>query len=161
MNPLFWEPACGDGRLIRWIKESGRRADGTDLALGQGIDFLKDESMRSFIITNPPFSLGAEFVAHSLAHATETMFLLPLNFLGSQKRAELFRRNEPDAIFVLSNRPSFGLNKHGKKGTDSNEYGWFYWGDRYKGIQHLCTPARRVGTFSVTQTNYEPQGTVP
>lgn len=125
----FWEPARGDGRLITWLNESGRVAGGDDLS--NGYDFLKDRSTRSFIITNPPFSLAREFVAHSREVADETMMLLRLNFLGAQYRKAWWKENEPDAIFVLSKRPSFV-----KGGSDSCEYGWFYWGFRYKGIQH-------------------------
>lgn len=134
----YWEPACGDGRLVRWMNESGYKCAGTDLALGD--DFLRDDAKRDFIITNPPFSLALQFCEHALAHSSEFLFLLPLNFLGSIKRRDWLSRHEPNAIFVIVPRPSFGLNKHGKKGTDANEYGWFYWGGRWSGIKHLYPP---------------------
>lgn len=143
----FWEPAAGDGRLILWLRESGRTAWGIDLNHGfvawmegeavgidksnQGRDFLDDKTPRQFIITNPPFSLAQEFVTHSLEVADETMLLLRLNFLGAQKRRDWWKTREPDAIFVLSNRPDFTGD-----GGDSCEYGWFYWGHRYQGIKH-------------------------
>lgn len=137
----FWEPACGDGRIVRWLLESGRRACGADLHPGNGCaiirDFLTDPSRRQFIITNPPFSLALEFCNHALTHAPEVMMLLRLNFLASQLRRPWWAVHEPDALFVLSERPSFGKNKHGRKGTDACEYAWFYWGSRFRGIHHL------------------------
>lgn len=142
----YWEPAAGDGRLIRWLRESGRQALGADLCAAPGTprslvfnrrDFLKDRQPRQFILTNPPFSLGLKFCQHAVEVAPEILFLLPLNFLGALYRREWFRAHEPNAIFVITPRPSFGLNKHGKKGTDANEYGWFYWGERWNGIRHL------------------------
>lgn len=126
----FWEPACGDRRLIVRLKEFGRDADGSDLS--DGADFLQDDRLREFIITNPPFSLAQEFVTHSLEVADETMLLLRLNFLGSQKRKDWWKAHEPDAIFVLSSRPDFTGG-----GGDSCEYGWFAWSHRYKGIHHI------------------------
>lgn len=132
----FWEPAQGDGRLVRWLQESGRRAAGADLSTGT--DFLKDRTGRDFIITNPPFSIVCQkdytgFLPHALDRSAEVMFLLRLNYLGGQYRRRFFLAHEPAAIFVLSKRPRF----HGASGTDACEYGWFYWGHRYHGISHL------------------------
>ncbi len=126
----FWEPACGDGRLIRWLTESGRLAGGSDL--NTGVDFLKDETRRAFIITNPPFSLAFEFAQHAVAHAPEVMLLLRLNFLASMKRRAWFLANEPSALFVLSKRPDFTGG-----GGDSCDYAWFYWGPFRHGVQHI------------------------
>ncbi|MDZ4346315.1 MAG: hypothetical protein U1E51_28205 [Candidatus Binatia bacterium] len=128
---LYWEPACGDRRLIEWIYAAGGLADGRDLRT-DGIDFLKDETPRSFIITNPPFSLAFEFCQHAVAHAPEVMLLLRLNFLASKKRAAWFKANEPSALFVLSKRPDFTGG-----GGDSCDYAWFYFGNRFTGIHHL------------------------
>lgn len=127
----YWEPACGDRRLIRWLREAGREADGDDLQ--NGYDFLKDNTVRGCIITNPPFSLAHEFIAHARRHSPEVVMLLRLNFLGSIKRHDWWTKNEPDAIYVLSQRPSFTGG-----GTDSTEYAWFAWGIRHhNGIRHL------------------------
>lgn len=133
----YWEPACGDGRLIRWMREDGLEADGADL--NSGYDFLKDATVRQAIITNPPFSLALEFCDHARRHAPEVLMLLRLNFLGAKKRYQWWRRNEPSAIFVLSERPDFTGG-----GGDSCEYAWFAWGIRYSGIHHLMMPASPV-----------------
>ncbi len=130
-NTLYYEPAQGDGRLVRWLNESGRWCEGSDLATGT--DFLTVTARKEFIITNPPFSLAQEFVTHALALSDNVMMLLPLGFLGAQKRRDWFVANEPSALFVLSKRPSFTGN--GK--TYAADYAWFYWGQQYRGIKHL------------------------
>ena len=128
-----WEPACGDRRLINCLNEnqSEHEADGDDI-LG-GCNFLDDFTKRDFIVTNPPFSLALEFCDHAIKHSAHVCMLLRLNFLGSKKRKKWWIANEPDALFVLSQRPSFKQN--GK--TDACEYAWFYWGSKHKGIHHL------------------------
>ncbi len=140
----IWEPAAGDGRLIQWMRDSGRDAWGVDLTHNfvavddkvtirdeRGKDFLTENGMWRCIVTNPPFSLAQEFCDHAITHADEVFMLLRLNYLGAQKRKDWWKAHEPDAIFVLSNRPDFT-----GEGGDSCEYGWFYWGFRYKGIIH-------------------------
>lgn len=129
----IWEPAAGDGRLVRWMRDAGLDAAGDDLS--NGYDYLKDTSYRGgTVITNPPFSLAFEFCKHATnisGDEDEAWMLLRLNFLGSAKRAEWWRDHEPSALFVLSPRPSFT-----EGGTDSCEYAWFYWGERWNGIKH-------------------------
>lgn len=78
------------------------------------------------IITNPPFSIAQEILEHILDNVdleeTKVIMLLRLNFLGSQKRHEFWKKHLPDRIHVLSKRPSFT-----GQGTDSQEYAWFVW----------------------------------
>ena len=129
----FWEPACGDRRLVRFLKGKGFRIKGDDLHFGY--DFLKDYTKREVVLTNPPFSLATEFVLHSLQVAKVTVMLLPLGFLASQRRAPLFQKHPLKALYVLSKRPSF--TSDGK--TDSTDYAWFVWCDENceSGIFHL------------------------
>jgi len=78
------------------------------------------------ILTNPPYNQAEQFIEMCLPLATWTVMLLRLNYLGSEKRSEFLRAHTPD-VYVLPNRPSFGNNKLGKRGTDSTEYAWFVW----------------------------------
>ena len=130
LNCPVWEPACGDGRLVKAMLDFGILADGDDL--NSGYDFLKDTTQRGCILTNPPFSLAQEFCHHALKHSTHVFMLLRLNFLGSLKRKQWWIQHEPSALFVLSQRPSFTDGS-----TDATDYAWFYWGPAYKGIFHL------------------------
>jgi hypothetical protein len=127
---LIWEPACGDRRLIVAMTQRGLQADGDDIL--NGYDFLADNSKRFANVTNPPFSKALAFAQHSVAHAEHTFLLLRLNFLGSLKRKAWFCQHEPDALFILSKRPSF-VNG----GTDATDYAWFAWSPLWKGIRHL------------------------
>lgn len=119
----FWEPACGDNRLVKWMREFGLTAGGDDLK--NGYDFLQDDSIRITTLTNPPFSLAQEFCDHAIRHSKHTLMLLRLNFLASVKRRDWWIQHTPSALFVLSKRPSF--TEDGK--TDATDYCWVYWSD--------------------------------
>ena len=138
MRNIVWhEPACGDGAICKVLSESHVEYSFSDLngaPIGmEGVNFLRDNTLRHGIVTNPPFSLAFEFCKHAVNHAPHVFMLLRLNFLASQTRSEWFKRHEPGALFVLSRRPSFTSN--GK--TDSTDYAWFYWGPEHKGIKHI------------------------
>lgn len=131
---MFWEPACGDRRLIRILKEKGFTAKGNDLHFGY--DFLADDRRHQVILTNPPFSKAAEFVLHALQVSDTVIMLLPLGFLASQRRAAMFKADPLHSLYVLSKRPSFTFD--GK--TDAMDYAWFVWTNRTYmpvGIFHL------------------------
>lgn len=113
-DKLIWEPAKGDGRLVRRMDEYGLKADGTDLSLGD--DFLKSVGPWHCIVTNPPFSIAKSFVSHALEISQETFMLLRLNFLGAKERKEWWKKHEPSALFVLSERPNFVISVKCKSG---------------------------------------------
>lgn len=169
----YWDPCAGDGRIVLWLSEQGHMAGGADIeprpskAKIATKDFLEDHTRRDFILTNPPFSLAFEFVQHAHAVAPEVMMLMRLGFLASMERKEWLTENEPNALFVLSSRPSFamacrckaaeckhswiqpptaarpkacpkcGAAKPSVSTSDAADYAWFYWGRRYQGIRHL------------------------
>jgi hypothetical protein len=116
---VWFEPCVGDGTLYDKLPTPKDYAE-----IAKGRDYLdpKKPYLADIIITNPPFSLAQEFLEKSLANASCTVYLLRLNFLGSQKRAAFWQQHPPTHLFVLSRRPSFTGN-----GTDATEYAWFVW----------------------------------
>lgn len=162
-----WEPACGDGRLITYMRdEGGMQAFGDDLR--NGYDFLKSEAHHDCIVTNPPFSIALDFCRHALAHANNVFMLLRLGFLASEDRRPFWQAHPPRALFILCKRPGFIMSckcplkecKHAwtlpiesvrprqcvKCGfhqvkistSDSADYAWVHWGSRITpGIHHL------------------------
>ena len=69
---IAWDPACGAGHMVRPLREYFRRVIGSDLhrygADHRVRDFLSAEQppsldlTRTWIITNPPFTLATAFV---------------------------------------------------------------------------------------------------
>lgn len=79
------------------------------------------------IIGNPPYKDAEVFIRYSmdlLKPGGQVLFLLRLNFLGSQKRARgLWQEHPPVKVWALPKRPSFTGNKR----TDATEYAVFLW----------------------------------
>jgi hypothetical protein len=91
-------------------------------------DFLQFGPCNPFqlIVSNPPFSQGQAFAEHALSLIDSrgtVAFLMLLQFLGSNGRAEFFRKSPPSTIDVLRPRPSFADNGQ----TDMREYALFRW----------------------------------
>lgn len=82
------------------------------------------------VITNPPFAYAMDYIKKSLdlvKYDGLVIMLLRLNFFGSELRRDFLQQNPPLFCYVHSQRMSFGLNRHGKKGTDSIEYCHMIW----------------------------------
>ena len=146
----FVEPCKADEAIYKQIPLSQK-----DYAeLREGKDYFDTNFNCDLIVTNPPFSLALEFLEKSLKEAKTVVYLLRLNFLGSQKRKEFWQKNPPSHLFTLSERPCFSAFCKGNKklkikscgrsypkdtkgkcecsgtignGTDATEYAWFVW----------------------------------
>src|SRR5271169_5706228 len=70
----IWEPACGDGTMVRVLRDTGCPVDASDLynrGYGQiGFDFLKESRAIENIVTNPPYNSAEGFVEAGLRQAT-------------------------------------------------------------------------------------------
>jgi hypothetical protein len=118
---------CPIAKSLAWrgydIRPTGMAAR-SDVIFAQG-DFLEVKPsallFADHVITNPPFSLAEEFLRHSrlLCPQADLVFLLRLNFLGSQERLPFWRDLGVPDVHILPNRPSFT-----GAGTDSGEYAW-------------------------------------
>ncbi len=78
----------------------------------EGFDYLAHHTPcppypYNLIITNPPFSSALEFLQKSLQEADTVVYLLRLNFLGSQERRSFWQANRPTHVLALSQRPCF------------------------------------------------------
>jgi hypothetical protein len=127
------EPCAGDKRIVNFLTSKGVNTTYTEIQ--EGSDFFDWDDNVDLILTNPPYSYAQEFIEYSIPRASCVIMLLRINFLGAQKRFNWWIKNEPDALIVLSNRPSFTGT-----GTDATEYAWYVWQQETyipKGIHHI------------------------
>jgi hypothetical protein len=162
-RPYILEPSAGTGNWIQPIRDtwpdSILYANEIDQQLfmnlytkfGQnGIcicnhyDFLNDtvHYHSDLIIGNPPYSIGQNFVEKALSGLLLNgycVFLLSLEFLGTQGRARTIFNGNPNGlgnlkyVIPLGYRPSFTDDGN----TDMTNYGVYVWQRDYNGITTL------------------------
>lgn len=121
----IWEPAAGDGRMVKEIEANGYRCRSTDLSAGE--DFLQATSnLDEWIITNPPFIHARAFIEKAAQLAPQGFaYLLKSQFWHAATRRELFYRYRPSYVLPLSWRPDFLFGS--KSSSPTMEVLWTVW----------------------------------
>ena len=146
---VLWEPAAGMGHMALPLKDRGHEVLCTDLHdygktvhkdiyIYPGVDFI-DHHMPwtvGCVITNPPFSIAAEFVRAGLKVAPKVCVLGRLAFLEGQRRKDIIEGNLA-RVYVFENRlpmmhrwapdPDTGeyVEWPGKKAASAMAFAWF------------------------------------
>lgn len=103
--PVIWEPACGEGHISKVLQAHGYEVISTDLIYrgfgdSEPLDFLTEtlEGFEGDIITNPPYSVGLDFVRMALESVRpggKVAMFLKVQFLEGQKRGAFFKSTPP------------------------------------------------------------------
>ena len=137
-SQVIWEPACGEGHLSKALEQAGHTVISTDLIYRgyggkQSLDFMMYEGplFDGDIITNPPYTKGAEFVEkaiETIADGHKVAMFLKLQFLEGQRRRQFFERYPPRIVYVLSSRVKCAKNgDFNSIGHSAVAYAWFVW----------------------------------
>ena len=129
------DPACGQGHMALALADYFDRVEASDIfdyGFGRVMDFLHpDTSWRpaSWIITNPPFNLGAEFVAQALRLArVGVAMLVRTQFLeGAGRYGALFKRRPPQIIAQFVERAPMHKGRWSINGKTATAYAWLVW----------------------------------
>lgn len=132
-----WEPAAGDGAIVRPFQAAGYRIVASDIAdyglqgCATGIDYLKAKTPVGVeaVVTNPPYKLAVQFAEKALNEVPYLALLLRTNFLESTARLPFFRKHQPARIWISSRRLPM-MHRHGWQGprAPSNTcFAWFVW----------------------------------
>ena len=147
-----WEPACGRGHMAAALAERFFAVHASDVAdygadevraphyRGQervsdflGLDAVPPHIERmgvDWIITNPPFRLGAEFVHRALALRPRrgVAMLTRLAFLeGVGRYRDLFRAHPPSVIAQFTERVPMLKGRVERRGSTATAYCWLVW----------------------------------
>lgn len=145
LSPSAWttlEPACGDGAIVKVLKEYGFK-DVKAFDLEQGHNFLIYWDIVDQIITNPPYSLAYEFIQHAKDITKRRFaFLLPLSYLHGKQRFDNIWKDREFAlrsVSVFTRYPLFGdpLREDGKTHTGMMVFAWFFWEKGYYGAPQI------------------------
>lgn len=149
-----WDPACGQGHMIRPLTDYFAEVHGTDVHdYGQGRAGVHDFLMPfrpagldgdiDWIITNPPFRLAGEFVHRALDEArTGVAMLVRTTFLEGAGRFEsLFSRAVPEWILQFCERVPMLRARLDEKASSATAYCWIVWVQPTKGLGVSNFPA--------------------
>jgi hypothetical protein len=136
----IWEPAAGDGAIVKPLEAAGYAVTASDLAdyglegCETGLDYLEAKARPGIegVVTNPPYRLAMAFAEKALAEVPYLALLLRTNFLESTARLPFFRRHAPARIWISSRRLPM-MHRHGWQGprAPSNTcFAWFVWDAR-------------------------------
>lgn len=142
--PVIWEPACGEGHISKVLQAHGYEVISTDLVYrGFGdpepLDFLKEtlDGFEGDIITNPPYSVGLEFVQRALESIRpggKVAMFLKVQFLEGQKRGAFFKDTPPRTVYISRSRLSCAKNGDFERFPDSAiAYAWYVWEKGFTG----------------------------
>lgn len=147
----LWEPACGPGAIVNVLRAAGHTVLGSDLVdygnptCFHGRDFLferKAPEKCEGIVTNPPFKLAGEFVAHALELCPKVVMLLRLAFLESERRTPILDAGHLARVHVFKNRlPMMHRSGRGTQVAKTNSsamaFAWFVWDREHSGPTEL------------------------
>lgn len=140
----IWEPACGPGSIVGVLRRAGHKVYATDLVdydcpeSSARVDFLMEQRPQfpiGAIVTNPPFKLATEFVAHALTLCPRVAMLLRLAFMESSRRSAILDGGHLARVHVFRNRlPMMHRNGwEGPKSSSSMSFAWFVWDKGHNG----------------------------
>lgn len=150
-----WEPACGAGDMARPLAEYFKTVYASDVhsyGFGEQSDFLFPYATRhlaDWIITNPPFRLGQQFIERALLDAgSGVAMLVRTAFLESAERYHgLFRNQAPTDILQFVERVPMFKGRLDKHGSTATAYCWLVWkigvAQAYGTKFHWLAPCRK------------------
>jgi hypothetical protein len=98
-------------------------AGGLDLDLARG-----PVSRPDWVISNPPFTLGTEFVERALGEAASGVaMLLRTNWIESEERFDLFARHQPAVLAPFACRVPMIEHRWDPDASSMTSYSWFVW----------------------------------
>lgn len=139
--PVIWEPAAGDGAMVREIEAAGHIVAASDLVdRGCGaaeLDFFAAQHRRAdAIITNPPYHLinWRDGRGRWISHALDTLgveymaLLLSWSWPGAGGLGPLWRRHPPARVYLMRWKVDFT-----GAGAPPMLNGWFVWDRAWAG----------------------------
>jgi hypothetical protein len=143
----LWEPACGRGAIVDVLRDAGHEVLASDLVdYGNSShfyrrDFLMEKLPKGCegIITNPPFKLATQFVAHAITLCPLVIMLLRLAFLESTRRTSILEHRGLARVYVFRERLPM-MHRDGWSGprsTSTIPYAWFVWDQNYRNATTL------------------------
>lgn len=124
------EPAAGSGKMVRALRAALPNVFISEADIRDGEDFFDTQAVGAdAIITNPPYNVAPQFVAHAIDLMRPTggfvAMLLRCDFDHAASRRRLFAANPAfEKKLVLTRRIRW---IEGSSGSPSFNHAWFIW----------------------------------
>jgi hypothetical protein len=124
---LIWESASGEGNIVSKLKSEGFPVIASDILSGKNFfKYTPDDWICQ--VTNPPYSIKYEWLAHSYQLEKPFALLLPLETLGAKSGQKLFEHYGIE-IILLNKRINFKMPNAGYSGKGAQfPVAWFTFG---------------------------------
>ncbi|MCG8595636.1 MAG: SAM-dependent DNA methyltransferase [Kiloniellales bacterium] len=143
------EPACGEGHMVRPLREYFARVTASDIydyggeAQARVCDFLLawdraphlEARPPDWIITNPPFKQGEAFALRALSLARVGVALLVRSAFteGVGRYQRLFDPHPPAVVAQFTERVVLHKGRLSEKGSTATAYCWVVWDRHHAG----------------------------
>ena len=140
-----WEPACGQGDMLRPLRETFGEVFGSDIKEYAGeqaarCDFLipwdcpPASASFQWVITNPPFRLAAQFIERGLDVAADGVAMLVRQaFLeGEERYLSLWSVHPPAIVAPFAERVPMFRGRLDPEGSTATAYCWLVWDKRLR-----------------------------
>ena len=141
--PLIWEPACGEGHISKVLAAHGYEVISTDLIYRdfgdpEPLNFLEEtfDGFEGDIITNPPYSVGLQFVERALESVRpggKVAMFLKVQFLEGKRRGEFFKKSPPRSVYISRSRLACAKNGDFSHIEKAIAYAWYVWDKGFTG----------------------------
>lgn len=125
---VIWEPAAGEGYIVRKLESEGFKVVASDILTGQNF-FKWQPSYFDIIVTNPPYSDKYFWLERCYQLGKPFAMILPVETIGVGKAQKLFSRYGVEVIW-LSSRVGFKMPSQKTFEESSPQFptAWFTWG---------------------------------
>lgn len=146
------EPACGAGHMSKVLSEyfgTVTSRDVKDYGYGDVQDYLGGNASERYdwVITNPPFRLGEQFILRALNMAREgAAFLVRTTFIESVGRYNrLFSLTPPSIFAQFVERVPMVKGRLDQSASTATGYCWLVWSKGQEGVTKVVwiPPCRR------------------
>jgi hypothetical protein len=166
----IWEPACGPGNIVKALRAAGHEVLASDLVdYGDPTHFYRRDFLMEplplgceAIVTNPPFKLVEEFVAHAIEICPLVIMLLRWAFYESDRRSDILEGCGLARIHCFRKRLPM-MHRAGWAGRKANSgiaFGWFVWDRRHTGPTTVDRISWEAQSTSSQEKHHEPQSSL-
>lgn len=142
-----WEPACGDGAMMRDLQACGLDVVGSDLVdrgcgaqIADFFAFDPHNKLSDAVITNPPFDKvnwrdgKGRWITHAMSDLglRYMALLLPWAWPGAGGLEAVWRAHQPARVYLMRFRVDFT-----GQGASPILFAWFVWDETHSGPPHL------------------------